>query len=82
MVCFKTSFAEKIKKILEVDFKVGLANGQDHLKGNILRMSNMGLITPNQLLIALNSLEVVLEKLKVRDFNGEAARVFTKEYYL
>ncbi|MDR0911515.1 MAG: alanine--glyoxylate aminotransferase family protein [Methanobrevibacter sp.] len=45
------------------DYKVELAGGQDHLKGNIFRIGHMGNITYKQLAITFSSLAMTLKRL-------------------
>jgi len=69
--------AEKIRKLLKEKYGVNIAGGQDHLKGKIFRINNMGLIEPSQMLWVVDSVESALADLGRRDYNGKAARLFS-----
>jgi len=75
------SDAEAIRSLLKSEFKVNLAGGQDHLKGKIFRINQMGLIEPYEMLWVINSIELALAKLNRRQFNGDGARVFNEAYF-
>lgn len=82
MVTVATPEADKIRKILKTKYSVNVAGGQNHLKGNIFRINNMGLVAPYEMSWALNAVELALDELGIRDYNGEANRVFSKEFCL
>ena len=71
----------EIRKILKNDFGVNVAGGQDRLKESIFRINNMGLIEVYEMAWVVNAVELTLEKLGIRDFDGEANRTFLSEYY-
>lgn len=73
--------ASEIRKILKEDFGVNVAGGQDHLKGKIFRINQMGLISPYEIIWVVNAVELALAKLGRRDFDGTASRVFNKTYF-
>ncbi|MDQ1340920.1 MAG: hypothetical protein QG567_2078 [Campylobacterota bacterium] len=73
--------ADEIRKIIKNDFEANLAGGQDHLSGKIFRINNMGLIKPYEISWALNSVELALDKLKIREFDGTASRVFSQAFF-
>jgi len=73
--------AKEIRDLLKTDFGVNVAGGQDHLKGKIFRINQMGLIAPYEMVAAVNAVELALDKLGRRTFDGAASRVFHKIYY-
>jgi aspartate aminotransferase-like enzyme len=73
--------AAEIRALLKSDFDVNVAGGQDHLKGKIFRINQMGLIDPYEMVWVVNAVELALAKLGRRDFDGTASRVFNEEYF-
>ena len=73
--------AKEIRDLLKRDFGVNVAGGQDHLKGKIFRINQMGLIEPYEMVAAVNAVELALAKLGRREFDGTASRVFNEEYF-
>ncbi len=66
----------EIRKMLKNEFGVHLAGGQDDLKNLIFRINNMGFIENYEVSWVLNSIEMVLDKLDIRKFDGTANKVF------
>ena len=73
--------ADEIRKIVKNEFAVNMAGGQDHLKGKIFRINNMGLVAPQETAWALNGVEMALQRLGERPFDGTACRIFTAAYF-
>lgn len=73
--------ASEIRTLLKTEFDVNVAGGQDHLKGKIFRINQMGLIPTHELVWVVNAVELALAKLGRRDFDGTASRVFNEEYF-
>ncbi len=73
--------ANKIRKILKDEFRVNIAGGQDHLKGKIFRINQMGLIPDNESAWVVNSVEHALERLGRRAYDGTASRVFNEIFF-
>jgi len=73
--------AKEIRDLLKTDFGVNVAGGQDHLKGKIFRINQMGLIEPYEMVWVVNAVELALAKLGRRDYDGTATRVFNEEYF-
>lgn len=73
--------AKEIRDLLKTDFDVNVAGGQDHLKGKIFRINQMGLIPTYEMVWVVNAVELALAKLGRRDFDGTASRVFNEEYF-
>lgn len=70
--------ANEIRSILNKEFEVNVAGGQDHLKGKIFRINQMGLISNYETAWVVNAVELALEKLGRRSYTGEANRVFNE----
>ena len=68
--------AEEIRKIMKNRFEVNMAGCQDHLKGKIFRINNMGLIEDYKMLWIVSSIEKTLDELNIRKFDGTAGKVF------
>ncbi len=73
--------AEEIRKILKNSYQVNVAGGQDHLKGKIFRINQMGLIPPYQMSWVVNAVELALADLNRREYDGSANRVFNENYF-
>jgi aspartate aminotransferase-like enzyme len=73
--------AELIRKLLKTKYAVNMAGGQDHLKGKIFRINQMGLIPVNESVWVVNAIEMALADLGRRDFDGMASKVFNEVYY-
>ena len=70
--------ANEIRKILKDDFGVNVAGGQDHLKGKIFRINQMGLIEDYEMAWVVNSVELALDKLGRRSYDGMANKIFNE----
>jgi len=81
MTTIDDSRASEIRSLLKSDFGVNVAGGQDHLKGKIFRINQMGLIEPHEMLWTVNAVELALAKLGRRPFDGTAARVWNETFY-
>lgn len=73
--------SDAIRKILKNKYEINLAGGQDHLKGKIFRINNMGFVKPYEAAWALNALELTLDELGIRTFDGTASKVFSQTFY-
>ncbi len=73
--------ASEIRNLLKNEFGVNVAGGQDDLKGKIFRINQMGLIEPYEIVWVVNAVELALQKLGRRDFDGTANRVFNETYF-
>ena len=72
--------AEDIRKILKNEYKVNVAGGQDHLKGKIFRVNNMGLIDLSDMLYVVDAIENTLDKLGKREYSATAVKVFNEVF--
>lgn len=72
--------AKKIRSTLKA-FDVNVAGGQDHIKDSIFRINHMGLIAPYEACWAANAVELALDKMGRRTYDGTANRVFNTVYF-
>ncbi len=70
--------ANEIRKILKEDYQVNVAGGQDHLKGKIFRINQMGLIPAYEIAWVVNAVELALDKLGRRTYDGSANKIFNE----
>jgi aspartate aminotransferase-like enzyme len=70
--------ASEIRKILKEDYNVNVAGGQDHLKGKIFRINQMGLIPTYEMAWVVNAVELSLDKLGRRTYDGTANKIFNE----
>jgi aspartate aminotransferase-like enzyme len=73
--------AEPIRKLLKTKYAVNMAGGQDHLKGKIFRINQMGLIPVYESVWVVNAIEMALAELGRRDFDGTASKTFNEVYF-
>ena len=73
--------ASKIRKILKSKYGVNMAGGQDHIKDTLFRINHMGLVNVYESAWTLNAVELALEELGRRAYDGTANRVFTQAFY-
>lgn len=73
--------ANEIRALLKNEFDVNMAGGQDHLKGKIFRINHMGLIKPYEAAWVVNAIEVALERLGRRSYDGTASRIFNELFF-
>jgi aspartate aminotransferase-like enzyme len=71
--------AEEIRKILKEKYEINVAGGQDFMKGKLFRINNMGIIEDNKMQYIVNSLELALDELGIRKYDGTAIRVYSNE---
>ena len=73
--------AEPIRKLLKSKYGVNMAGGQDHLKGKLFRINQMGLIPVYESVWVVNAIEMALDDLGRRNFDGTASKVFNENYF-
>jgi len=73
--------ANEIRTILKNKHMVNVAGGQDHLKGKIFRINQMGLIANYEMAWVLNAVELALDELGRRKYDGTANRVFNEAVF-
>lgn len=71
-----SEYASNIIKFLKNDFNINIAGGQDRLKGKIFRINHMGYIPLHEVSFVINALELTLQKLNIRKFDGKANQIF------
>lgn len=76
-----TEDSNAIRKLLKEKFDVNIAGGQDHLKGKIFRINHMGLVKDYEAAWAVNAIELALDDLGIREFDGTANRVFSSCFF-
>ena len=70
--------ANEIRKLLKEEYDVNVAGGQDHLKGKIFRINQMGLINDYEMAWVVNAVELALDKLGRREYDGTANKIFNE----
>lgn len=70
--------ANEIRTILKKEMQVNVAGGQDHLKGKIFRINQMGLINDYEMSWVVNAVELALDKLGRRKYDGTANKIFNE----
>lgn len=70
--------AKDIRTILKKKYSVNVAGGQDDLKDFLIRINNMGIIPFYEISWVLNSIELVLDEMNLRKFDGSANKVFSQ----
>jgi aspartate aminotransferase-like enzyme len=73
--------AKKIRSLLQKEFEVNVAGGQDHIKDTIFRINHMGLINVYEAAWVVNSVELALASMGRRAFDGTASRIFNTVYF-
>jgi len=71
--------AAKIRKILKIKYGVNIAGGQDHVKTTLFRINHMGLVADYETAWTLNAIEMALEEIGRRPYDGTANKIYTKE---
>lgn len=73
--------ASKIRSALKEEYGINVAGGQDHLKGKIFRINQMGLIEPYESIWVVNSIELVLHRMGRLEYAGIASKVYNETYF-
>ena len=73
--------ANMVRQILKTEFDVNIAGGQDHLKGKLFRINQMGLIPPYESAWVVNAVEWAYDKMDRRPYDGTAGKIFNEIYY-
>ena len=71
--------AEELRKILKTKYEVNVAGGQDHLKGKIFRINNMGIIEDYKMAHIINSIELALDEMGIRKYDATGVKVYSEE---
>jgi aspartate aminotransferase-like enzyme len=78
MSVFKTDRSDEIREYLSTKANVHIAGGQNILSGKIFRISHMGFILDYELAWCINAIELALDDLGIRVFDGKANAIFSK----
>ena len=81
MTTIYTENAPAIRKILKNKYDVNIAGGQDHIKNSIFRINHMGLVEDYEAAWAVNAVELAMDELGLRKFDGTANRVFLSKMF-
>ncbi|GAA7002307.1 alanine--glyoxylate aminotransferase family protein [Helicobacter pylori] len=73
--------AKELRNLLKEKYQVQFAGGQEPYKDTLIRINHMGIIPVYKSAYALNALELALNDLKLREFDGVANTTFLKQYY-
>ena len=73
--------ASKIRSALKEEYGVNVAGGQDHLKGKIFRINQMGIIPPYESIWVVNAIELILHRMGRLEYTGLASKVFNETYF-
>jgi aspartate aminotransferase-like enzyme len=73
--------ASKIRAALKEEYGVNVAGGQDHLKGKIFRINQMGIIPPYESIWVVNAIELILHSMGRLEYAGIASKVYNETYY-
>lgn len=71
--------AEQVRKLMRQQFEIGLAGGQNHLKGQIFRIGHLGFISDRDILTTVSALESTLTTLGASDFKPGAGLTAAQE---
>ena len=81
MTTIYTEDAPAIRKILKTKYNVNIAGGQDHIKTLIFRINHMGLVEDFEASWVINSIELAMDELGLRTFDGTGSRVFLENMF-
>jgi aspartate aminotransferase-like enzyme len=81
MTTVYTENATAIRKILKTKYNVNIAGGQDHIKNSIFRINHMGLVEDFEASWAVNAVELAMDELGLREFDGTANKVFATVFF-
>ncbi|GAA7469545.1 alanine--glyoxylate aminotransferase family protein [Helicobacter pylori] len=73
--------AKELRNLLKEKYQVQFAGGQEPYKDILIRINHMGIIPVYKSAYALNALELALNDLDLREFDGAANTTFLKQYY-
>ncbi len=73
--------ASKIRSALKEEYGVNVAGGQDHLKGKIFRINQMGIIPPHESIWVVNAIELILHRMGRLKYTGLASKVYNETYF-
>ncbi|WP_320035817.1 alanine--glyoxylate aminotransferase family protein [Halarcobacter sp.] len=81
MTTVYTEHAPAIRKILKTKYNVNIAGGQDHIKTLIFRINHMGLVEDFEASWVVNAVELAMDELGLRTFDGTASKVLLENMF-
>ncbi|GAA7247191.1 putative aminotransferase [Helicobacter pylori] len=81
MTTIISEHAKELRNLLKEKYQVQFAGGQEPYKDTLIRINHMGIIPVYKSAYALNALELALNDLNLREFDGVANTTFLKQYY-
>ncbi len=81
MTTIVSEHAKALQNLLKEKYQVQFAGGQEPYKDTLIRINHMGIIPVYKSAYALNALELALNDLDLREFDGMANTTFLKQYY-
>ncbi|MCQ2710125.1 alanine--glyoxylate aminotransferase family protein [Helicobacter pylori] len=81
MTTIVSEHAKELRNLLKEKYQVQFAGGQEPYKDALIRINHMGIIPVYKSAYALNALELALNDLDLREFDGSANATFLKQYY-
>ncbi|GAA7844629.1 alanine--glyoxylate aminotransferase family protein [Helicobacter pylori] len=81
MTTIVSEHAKELRNLLKEKYQVQFAGGQEPYKDMLIRINHMGIIPIYKSAYALNALELALNDLNLRGFDGVANATFLKQYY-
>ncbi|GAA8908182.1 alanine--glyoxylate aminotransferase family protein [Helicobacter pylori] len=81
MTTIVSEHAKELRNLLKEKYQVQFADGQEPYKDALIRINHMGIIPVYKSAYALNALELALNDLNLREFDGVANTTFLKQYY-
>lgn len=81
MTTIYTQNAPAIRKILKTKYNVNIAGGQDHIKTLIFRINHMGLVEDYEASWVINAVELAMDELGLRTFDGTANKIFASAMF-
>jgi len=82
MTTVYTEHAPAIRNILKTKYDVNIAGGQDHIKKLIFRINHMGLVEDFEASWVVNAIELAMDELGLRKYDGTANKVFAENMFL
>ncbi|GAA7105336.1 putative aminotransferase [Helicobacter pylori] len=81
MTTIVSEHAKALRNLLKEKYQVQFAGGQEPYKDTLIRINHMGIIPVYKTAYALSTLELALNDLNLREFDGAANATFLKQYY-
>jgi len=81
MTTIYTEHAPAIRNVLKTKYNVNIAGGQDHIKKLIFRINHMGLVEDFEASWVVNAIELAMDELDLRTFDGTANKVFLEQMF-